>query len=203
VTVLDPYALEDEDRDEIVASIARGRARLGQAGRDLAALAGLAREAGLTRVMQQTMAWTLAQPGVDPAAWFGLRDLYWLGRPSMDRSRAARWGVLAEPLDGRLVTQFPGPEPWEDHAGRPDAGMLGAMLPDLTLRIAEETARLKLPARLVPALLAYATQDFWHDVEARFPDDWPAMARQAASVEATRVEDYAAALAGQGPLRPR
>ncbi len=49
----------------------------------------------------------------------------------------------------------------------------------------------------------YAAQDYWHDVESRFPDDWPAMTRQALALSPSRVEDYVAALAGGGPLRPR
>ena len=32
---------------------------------------------------------------------------------------------------------------------------------------------------VAPALLLYATQDYWHEVEARFPDDWPALVRGA------------------------
>ncbi|MEO7133527.1 MAG: hypothetical protein ABI024_04830, partial [Vicinamibacterales bacterium] len=75
--------------------------------------------------------------------------------------------------------------------------------PDLVLRLAQETARLKLPAQLVPGLLMYAVQDYWHDVDSRFPDDWPAMARQALALSSSRVEDYVAALAGGGPLRPQ
>ena len=203
VMALNPYDLEDADRDALAASVARGRARLQEAGRDPAAIEALAREAGLPATLRQTLAWTLRVPGADPAAWFGLRDMYWLGRPTLDAARTARWGVIGEPVNGRLITRFPPPEPWEHFGGRPDAGLLGAQVPDLTLRIVEETVRLKLPARLVPALLAYATQDFWHDVDARFPDDWPAMVRRAAVVPATRVEDYVAAVAGDGPLRPR
>ena len=79
---------------------------------------------------------------------------------------------------------------------------MASQAPDLILRLAEETARLGLPAQLVPSLLAYAAQDYWHDVESRFPDDWPAMTRQALALSPTRVEDYVAALAGSGPLRP-
>jgi hypothetical protein len=203
VMALNAYDLEDADRDAIAAAVARGRERLAEAGHDAAALDTLAREAGLPVSLRQTIPWTLRQPGVDPALWFGLRDFFWLGQPKLDPARLARWGVISEPLDGRLVTRFPPAEPWESYGGRPDAGLLGSQLPDLTLRIAEETARLKLPAAVVPALLTYATQDFWHDVEARFPDDWPAMMRQAVRVTARRVEDYVAAIAGDGPLRPR
>ena len=78
--------------------------------------------------------------------------------------------------------------------------MLATQVPDLTLRLVEVTAARRLPARLIPALLLYATQDYWHDVEARFADDWPAMVRGAARLPATRVEDYVAALARR-PLR--
>ena len=82
-------------------------------------------------------------------------------------------------------------------------GFEGSQDYDLVLRLAVETARLKLPAQLVPGLLMYAAQDYWHDVDSRFPDDWPAMTRQALALSPSRVEDYVAALAGGGPLRPR
>ena len=87
--------------------------------------------------------------------------------------------------------------------GRPDGGVMGTQTPDLILRLIQETARLKLPGRLVPSLLTFAAQDYWHDVSARFPDDWPAMTRQALALSPVRVEDYVAALAGDGPLRPQ
>jgi hypothetical protein len=96
---------------------------------------------------------------------------------------------------------MPRPAPWEDFGGRPDGGVMGTQSPDLVLRLIQETVRLKLPAKLVPSLLTFAAQDYWHDVAARFPDDWPAMARQALALSPSRVEDYVAALAGTGPLR--
>ena len=108
----------------------------------------------------------------------------------------------ADPVDGRLRTVMRRPVSWTQLAGRPDGGVLGAHTPDLTLRLALETARLKLPAQLVPALLAFATQDYWHNVAARTADDWPAMTREALALSPERVEDYVAALAGNGPLRP-
>jgi hypothetical protein len=134
---------------------------------------------------------------------FGLRDFLWLGKPELPRERLDRWGIYVEALNNRLTTAMPPPEPWENLAGRADGGLIATQVPDLTLRLAEETARLQLPAQLIPGLLAYATQDFWHDVDARFPDDWPAMTRQALALSPSRVEDYVAALAGDGPLRPR
>jgi hypothetical protein len=203
IRVLDPFQLNDSDRDAIVGAISKGRARVRAAGDDRAALAALAREAGFTRAALETLDWTLNQPEVEPESLFGLRDLFWVGRPALDSDRVRQWGVLSEPFSGRLRTWLPGPEAWDEYGGRPDTGMLGALVPDLTLGMAVQTAALGVPARLVPAILRYATQDFWHDVESRFPDDWPAMVRQAGKVPMRRVEDYVAALAGDGPLRPR
>ena len=130
-----------------------------------------------------------------------MRDLLWLGKPELDRDELDRWGVYVEGLNGRLITAMPPSAAWEDFGGRPDGGVMGTQSPDLVLRLAQETARLTLPAELVPSLMTFATQDYWHDVAARFPDDWPAMARQALALSSARVEDYVAALAGTGPLR--
>jgi hypothetical protein len=126
----------------------------------------------------------------------------WLGHPELSQDELDKWGVYCEPLDSRLRTAMPHSSPWENYGGRADGGTMGTQTPDLTLRLAQETARLHLPARLIPALLTYATQDYWHDVTARFPDDWLAMTRQALALSSQRVEDYVAALAGDGTLRP-
>lgn len=203
VRVMKADALTDADRDRIVDAIARGRRRVAAAGASLPELLALAQEAALPAAVQQTLRWTVTRTPELAPALFGLRDLLWLGKPDLPRERLDVWGVYAEPLDGRLHTVLPSPMPWENLGGRADGGLIATQLPDLTLRLAEETARLKLPAQLIPGLLTFATQDFWHDVESRFPDDWPAMARQALALSASRVEDYVAAQAGDGPLRPR
>ena len=91
----------------------------------------------------------------------------------------ARWGVIGDSVDGRLATRFDPPIAWDRLAGRPDTGVLATQVPDLTLRLAEVTAALHMPAVLIPSLLLYATQDYWHEVEARFADDWPALTRGA------------------------
>jgi hypothetical protein len=200
--VMNPRDLADADRDQLVAAIARGGERVAAAGTDLAHVRALAEEAVLPAAVRQTLAWTLTRtPELGPAL-FGLRDLLWLGRPEVPAATLDRWGVYAEGLESRIRTRMPRPAPWEDFSGRADGGVMATQAPDLTLRLAQETARLKLPAQLVPGLLGYATQDFWHDVESRFPDDWPALARQALALSPDRVEDYVAALAGGGPLRP-
>jgi hypothetical protein len=200
---LNPYDLRDADRDRIVEAIGRGRQRVATAGANLPGVLALADEAGLSAAVKQTLPWTLTRTPELVPALFGLRDFMWLGRPDLPVETLHRWGVYTEALHNRLKTAMPGPSQWENVSGRADGGLIGTQLPDLTLRMAEETVRLKLPAQLIPGLLTFATQDFWHDVDSRFPDDWPAMARQALALSPSRVEDYVAALAGDGPLRPR
>ena len=203
IAALNPRELRDADRDELVAAIARGRARVAAAGHDLTAVMALAEEVQLSFTVRQTLPWLIVRtPDAIPGV-FALRDLMWLGKPSLSREQLDHWGPYSEALDSRLRTSMPSPAPWESFGGRADSGVMATQLPDLTLRMAEETVRLKLPARLIPALLTYATQDYWHDVAARFSDDWPAMMRQALALSPSRVEDYVAALAGDGPLRPK
>jgi hypothetical protein len=194
---------DDATRDELAAAMARGQQRVAEAGATAAALLALGDEVGMTTADRQSLSWTLASMPQAGAQMFGLRDLLWLGRPQVEPAVLARWGVISEPVDGRLGTRFDAPVPWDHLAGRPDTGVLATQVPDLTLRLVQITAEKQVPAALIPALLLFATQDYWHDVEARFADDWSAMARGAKRLPATRVEDYTAALASGGPLRPR
>jgi hypothetical protein len=192
--------LEDEDRDEIAAAISRGRARVAAAA-TTEQLTALASECGMADSARQLLPWMASRQREIVAQAFSLRDLLWLGKPAISREILDRWGVAGEGLDGRRILVMPGPAPWEDYAGRSEIGQLTTQVPDLTLRIVEETARMKLPAQLIPALLAFALEDYWHDVRARFADDWPRLTRTAAALPATRIHDYVAALAGGGPLR--
>ena len=192
--------LSDADRDELAAAIARGRARVHSAA-TVADLTALAHECRMAAPERQLLTWIASRQRAEVQHVFSLRDLLWLGRPSLSRDVLDRWGVSAEALDGRRIPAMPPPAPWEDYAGRSEVGQVTTQVPDLTLRLVEETARLKLPAALVPSLLAFALEDYWHDVRVRFADDWPRLTRQAAALTAVRIHDYVAALAGGGPLR--
>ena len=203
VMTLNPRALRDADRDRIVAAIERGIGRLKAAGTSLPAIAALAAEAQLPASVRQTLPWTIVRTPDLAQALFGLRDVMWLGKPDLPQETLDHWGIYAESIDSRLKTAMPLSTPWDNFGGRADGGLIATQAPDLVLRLAKETADLKLPAELVPGLLMFAAQDYWHDVDSRFPDDWPALTRQALALSPSRVEDYVAAMAGGGPLRPR
>jgi hypothetical protein len=203
VSAMNPRDLADRERDEVAAAMARGRARVAAAGHDVNQIAALASEARLSAAVLQTLPWLAARAPETLPALFSLRDLLWLGSPKLDDQALGRWGAYSEPIDSRWRTAMPRPEPWEGYGGRPEGGVIATQSPDLTLRMALETARLGVPAALVPFLLQFATLDYWHDVKARFPDDYPALARQAVALSPSQVEDYVAALAGNGPLRTK
>lgn len=206
VVAINARDLTDPHRDAIVAAIGRGRSRVTvcrTAADPSACFTTLAIEAQLSPARRETLAWLVACTPDLVDTQFAPRDLLWLGHPELAADVLDRWGVDGRPLDGRLTTTMAPPVPWDDFSGRPDSGQMATQVPDLTLRLAEETARMRLPAVLIPSLLAFAVQDYWHDVDARFGDDWPAMTRAARDVTATRVEDYVAALTGRGPLRSR
>jgi hypothetical protein len=193
--------LTDHERDEIAAAMERGRARVRAAGVDIERLDALAREIRMSDTTRQLLPWTANRMPAAPVDQFSLSQLLWLGKPALTRAQLDKWGVAADGVDGRRTTAMPPPAPWEDFAGRSEAGQVTTQVPDLTLRLADEAARLKLPAVLVPSLLGFALEDYWHDVQARFADDWLQLTRQAALVPSSRIHDYVAALTGSGPLR--
>jgi hypothetical protein len=172
--------LRDEHRDALAAAMARGRERVMRA-HGVAELTVLARECGMSITARQLLTWVASRQRDEVPQLFSLRDLMWLGKPDVSPGVLDSWGVAAVGLDGRRVLAMPGPEPWEDYAGRSEMGQVTTQVPDLTLKLVEVTARLRLPASLMPSLLAFAIEDYWHEVRARFADDWPRLTRQAAA----------------------
>jgi len=68
--------------------------------------------------------------------------------------------------------------------------------------LAEALARLGLPARLMPAVLAFATQDVLDSSRPAYLDDWAALAAAVRSLPESRIADHAAALTAGGALIP-
>ena len=198
-----PLGPSDTARDEIAAAIARGRARVSALGGDRADIERVARDAGLSEWRREALAWTIEHERDRAASRFSLGELFWLGSPRGAPSRLFdAWGAATTMLDGCLCTRMPGAEPWEQRTGRPAGGHLAARAADVTLRVAEVLAEMKLPSALAPAVAAYALQEVVDRARPAFFDDWHAYQRAARDLPRERLIDYVAAAAAAGPLIP-
>ena len=88
-------------------------------------------------------------------------------------------------------------------AGRPQAGLLAASLPDLHLQVAVLLRDLQLPAALARHALDVALQDLLVDARPLHTDDWLTLVRRARALSSERVADaLAGATTAAGPLSP-
>jgi hypothetical protein len=201
--LINPRALSDTARDEIAASIARGRARAGALRADRAELDRLARDAGLSEWRREALGWQLTEDRERAIAQFSLLELFWLGAPRPSAVAALdAWGAAMLPLTGCLCVEMPRPRPWEEMTGRPATGQLATRGVDVALHVAETLAALRLPAALAAGVIAYASLDAVERAQPAYFDDWPAFARTILALPRERMVDYIAALAANGPLMP-
>lgn len=199
--LFNPFAMSDAARDEIAASIGRGRARAGALSGDPAELDVVARAAGLSEWRRNALAWVLEHDRDTTVSQFSLLELFWLGAPRPAVARALdAWGAASLPLTGCLCLEMPRTRPWEEVAGRASAAMLGTRAVDVALHIADTLASLRLPASLAPAIGSYAMQDVMERAQPAYPDDWEAFGRAAMELSSDRMVDYIAALTAGGPL---
>lgn len=96
--------------------------------------------------------------------------------------------------------------PWPGYAdavlGRPAAGTLFALVPDLNYRIGTLARRIGLPAVLIPPILAAAYQDLIDGAPLAHPDDWMSAAAFMNALTQERFEEYVFALIGTRDLTP-
>jgi hypothetical protein len=210
-TLLNPRDLTDAEMHAIAAALKRGRERIADAGADAFTLDRLAEAAGVSEVRRQVLSWMVSRRNAAVDEVFTLAEIMRAGThvragerpPPGEGSAFHEWGMTNEPLDGSYRLAFPDRTAWESFAGRPGAGQIAARLPDLILRLAELLSDLEVSAALLPATFAYAAQDFVDEAPAMHTEDGHALMQQARALTRTRVEDYLAAVAARGPLRPR
>ena len=203
VALLNPFVATNTARDEIAASLARGRARASALTADPAQLDQVARAAGLSEWRRQALAWTIEHDPGAAAGRFSLPELFWLGgpRPSAIRSLDA-FGAAALPLTGCLCLKMPAARAWEEKSGRPATGLLATQAVDVSLQVADALASLRLPASLAPAILSFAAQDVLDRAEPAYADDWNQFGDAARTLSRAHLMDYIAALTANGPLVP-
>jgi len=196
VALMSAMALTDASRDGLVEALRRGRGRVERAGADARELERLAEQAGVAGWRRNTLAWLSRRgEGSQLRRFFTLMELLQLG----DREHTAdAWGVSDVPSDG-LLTRLPDARSWDELLGH--QGRLAPRIPDLNLRIAEALAERALPARLAPAVLAFAIQDLLDAAQPVSAADGYSVARYARDLSGERVDDYIEALAKGGLLR--
>ena len=79
--------------------------------------------------------------------------------------------------------------------------MMAASTVEMNLEMAQRFAELKLPAALIPSVLATAMQDFVDQAEPADPNDLAALAEYPRRISSNLMADYIAAAATlDGPL---
>jgi len=201
IALMNPFALNDADRDVIGESLRLGRARVAAMKTDTFEV--IADEIGMDGWRRRAARWTLVHQdgsGDDIRSLFSMAELLRLGGAPVMALDA--WGMAALTSTGCLCTRLRPLGQWTLWTGRPQLGLLATTLADLNLLIAETLHDLRLPAALARHVLAAAVQDFIDEVRPTDPDDWLTIARTAQRVTRDRVEDYVAAAAADGPLLP-
>ncbi|HEY7285843.1 MAG TPA: hypothetical protein VH497_10390 [Vicinamibacterales bacterium] len=199
VSLMDPLALTDADRDAIANAIARGGQRVRQV-KDIAGLAALETELGISGGRRRMLRWTLTHDPDRFQTMLTLSELLVLGGGHTSELNA--WGMAVLAANGCMCSRMNPPNALGLLAGRPQLGLSASTMPDLNLRIAVLLKELGLPAPLARVVLSAAVQDFIDDARPTDDGDWLALTRAARSVTRERVEDYIAAATATGPLMP-
>jgi hypothetical protein len=201
--LMNPHTLTDSDRDRIATALGRGRERFAALRRDPAAVDAFAADAGVSEWRREAIRWALTHDPDSVDGHVSLADLFHAGADADTRGAGLDdWGAAMLPLTGCLCLGMPDATAWENLAGRPAAGALGTRSADVSLRVAETLAKLRLPASLAPGILAFAMQDVTDAANPAYFDDWQAFAIAARSLTEDRFLDYIAALTADGPLVP-
>jgi hypothetical protein len=202
VVLMDARRLDDEDREQIVQAVVRGRQRVAglSAGREsFASIADLLTMDGRRR---RAIGWMLDNDPAGVPSMFTLVELMTLGGGAPGTDLDA-WGMSALASWGCACTRLLSPHHWALLAGRPQVGLMVPAMPDLNLHVAMVLRELGVPSVLTPPVVAAVVQDFAHRVAPTDPNDWWALVRAARAVPREEIEDSVADATGtDGPLVP-
>jgi hypothetical protein len=200
VALVEAASLNDADRDRIVASIQKGRARLGAARTPELATA-LADEIRITGARRSLLAWVAEHDPARLGAWLSPIELFWLGLEANPVAPALHgWGAPAEPRLGCLCLHLPARRPLDALTGRWESGIFASGFADLNLRLAEMLGDLHMPAVLLASVLPPATADLIDTAVNRGPDDRRGLVEFVQGLQLDRMELYLALLTTDGPL---
>lgn len=202
IAIMEPASLTDAARDAIASAIRAGRARLAAAAtsRDLEAIADLV---PLGAIRRSLLPWVFTHERRRVASFLSTAELFRLGLGASETDGTFdAWGAPARPRLGCLCLQFPHRRPPAAFMGHLSSGILMGAVPDLNLRLAELLADLRMPAALLPSVLAAATLDLVDGAPSRYPDDLRGLLEQVQGLSLDQAEQYLALLTTDGPLVP-
>jgi hypothetical protein len=198
VALMNPLALQNEDRDAIADAVARGRRRVDALTSGVGDVKSLAREIGMDGWRVRSLHWHMRHAPQRIGSLFSMTDLLYMGG-GRDVDLNA-WGMSATSLTGCICTRLVAPNLWTALVGRAEPGLLATTVADLNLHVAVALADMRLPAGLAKSVLAIAVQEFVDRVQFSQDDDWLARVQVARDVPRERIEDYVAAATVDGPL---
>lgn len=211
VSLLNPYALRDEDRDRIVEGIARGKARVLALATNAGAFDALADDIGMGGARRRASRWTLAHDPDRLLTMFSLSEVLYLGLPAAPGTNRATfgfgptldpWGMTSLATAGCVCSRLAPPGQWWLVVGRPQLGVVASAIADLNLYIAARLKEMQMPAALTKTVLAAAMQDFIDEVRPTDAADWLTLSRSAQTATREQIEDYLSAATADGPLVP-
>jgi len=198
---MNPFDLTDENRDAIVAAIARGRERVERVALEPSTWDQTADEIRMDGWRRRAGRWAIANDAALVPSFFSLVELMYLGAPPPGLELDP-WGMAHDASDACVCIEAPTPGRAAIVVGRPQYGLLAAEVADVNLHVAEVLRARGLPASLAPGVLAGAIQDYIERVRPIHPGDWLTLVRAAQAIPDDRLDDYVAALTSDGPLAP-
>ena len=209
VSLLNPFALRDADRDAIADAVARGQRRIGalrnggQAAARAAAEAAfeaMADELSIEGWRRRAVRWMAVHEADRVPAMFSLTEMLVLGG-----GRAAAfdaWGMSMMTVQGCLCSRLTPPGRWPTLLGRPPLGLTATAVADVHLHVAIMLKEMRLPAAIAKVVLSGAVQDFIDEAKPTDDADWLSLVRAARAATRDRIEDYIAAATAAGPFVP-
>jgi hypothetical protein len=202
VATLNPFHLDDRDRDALAAALRRGRERIASAARAPGDLDALAERAGVERWRRRLMRLAAGGGAAAVLSYWSLGEVCRVGEVDPNAADVGGWGVAQRLLDGGWGQALPGRLSMHELGGRLGTGLLSVQFADLHLRVAEWMADVRLPAGLAPGLLRAAAWDVAMNTQMADFDDWLAAVRAAQALPSDRLADHVSALTAEGPLVP-
>ena len=196
-----PTSLSDASRDRLLAAIRAGRSRLVSA-RTRDAAHAIADDLRLGATRRTLLAWTITHDPERATVFLGPSELLGLGLDGPADEPLHAFGAVTEPRTGGLGLRLDVRRPVEMLAGRWDSGIFASGFPDLSLRLSELLAELRMPASLLAPVLASATLDFVNTVSSRDADDRRGPVDFVQNLSVDRAEQYLGLLTTDGPLVP-